>query len=97
MAASKKKKCLTYKGKPLLRCGNKVYYGYLDDKYILVLDILESKKLNDIDISMKVKIELMDNTGELGKGQVFRSAERESLYAALDIGEWWLRQALQNA
>lgn len=27
MAAVKKKKGLMYKGKPLLRCGNRIYYG----------------------------------------------------------------------
>ena len=93
--AAKKKKRLTYKGKPLLRCGNRVYYGFLDDKYILALDIAESEKMGDIDVSKKVKIMLMDNTGEIGKGQVFRTAERPNLYAAIDIGEWWLKQALQ--
>ena len=95
--AKKKKKLLTYKGKPLLRCGNRVYYGYLDDKYILVLDIIESEKMNDIEISKKVLLRVMDNTGELGQGEVFRKTERESLYAALDTGEWWLKQAIQNS
>ncbi|MDO5396385.1 MAG: hypothetical protein Q4G33_00480 [bacterium] len=97
MAAAKKRKLLTYKGKPLLRCGNRVYYGYLDDKYILVLDVVESEKLKDIEVSKKVIIQVMDNTGELGKGSVFRKAERSDLYSAIDIGEWWLKQAIQNA
>ena len=43
MAAVKKKKGLMYKGKPLLRCGNRIYYGNLEDKLILALDIVESK------------------------------------------------------
>jgi len=96
MAAAKKKKLLTYKGKPLLRCGNRVYYGNLEDKYILVLDISESENVNGLDISKKVKISVMDNTGELGNGQVFRRGERANLYEALDLGEWWLKQAVQN-
>ena len=70
MAAVKKKKGLMYKGKPLLRCGNRIYYGNLEDK-------------------------LMDNTGELGKGQVYRKRERENLYKAIDIGEWWLQDAMK--
>ena len=97
MAAVKKKKYLTYKGKPLIRCGDRVYYGNLEDKYILALDILESEDVKDVKLSTKVKIQLMDNTGELGKGQVFRKAERDSLYKAIDIGEWWLQDALQNS
>lgn len=95
MAAAKKKKGLTYKGKPLIRCGNTIYYGNLEDKYILALNIAETKDLKDIKLSTKVKIQLMDNTGEFGKGQVYRRAERENLYKAIDIGEWWLQDALQ--
>ena len=94
MAAAKKKKLLTYKGKPLIRCGNRIYYGNLEDKYILALDIAETKKIKGADFASKVKIQLMDNTGELGKGQVYRKAERDNLYKAIDIGEWWLQDAL---
>lgn len=97
MAAAKKKKFLTYKGKPLIRCGERVYYGNLEDKYILVLDITESEDVGGVKVSAKVKIQLMDNTGEFGKGQVYRKAERDNLYKALDIGEWWLKDALQSA
>lgn len=95
MAAVKKKKLLTYKGKPLIRCGDRIFYGELTDKYILVLDILETKDVKDVKAASKVKIQLMDNTGELGKGQVYRKTERENLYKAIDIGEWWLQDALQ--
>ncbi|MBQ2664348.1 MAG: hypothetical protein IJH17_02920 [Clostridia bacterium] len=95
MAAAKKKKLLMYKGKPLIKCGDRIYYGNLEDKCILALDILESKDKNDIKSTTKVKVQVMDNTGEFGKGQVYRKGERENLYKALDIGEWWLQDAIQ--
>lgn len=95
MAAVKKKKILMYKGKPLLRCGDRIYYGNLEDKFILALDVVEDKPNQDIKSSTKIKVQLMDNTGEFGKGQVFRKGERENLYKALDIGEWWLQDAIQ--
>lgn len=94
--AVKKKKVLTYNDKPIMRCGNKIYYGNLEDKLILVLDIMESKKVQDLDVATKVSVQVMDNTGELGKGQVFRKAERNDLYTALDTGEWWLKAALKQ-
>lgn len=93
MAARKK---LTYNGKPILRCGNRIFYGNLEDKLILVLDITKSKKVNGLDVAEEVLVQVMDNTGELGKGQVFRKAERDNLYKALDIGEWWLKDALKQ-
>lgn len=95
MTTAKKKKILTYKGKPLLKCGNRVYYGNLEDKLILALDILESEENKDIKSTKKVKMQIMDNSGELGNGQVFRKGERENLYKALDIGEWWLKEAIE--
>ena len=95
MAAVKKKKVLTYNGKPLLKCGNRIYYGNLEDKCILALDILESKDNKDIKSSTKIKVQVMDNTGEFGKGMIYRKGERENLYKALDIGEWWLQDAIQ--
>lgn len=94
--ATKKKKFLTYNGKPIVRCGNRIYYGNFEDKLILVLDITETKKVNDLDVATSVLVQVMDNTGELGKGQVFRKATRDNLYKALDIGEWWLKDALKQ-
>lgn len=94
--AVKKKKFLTYNDKPILRCGNRIYYGNFEDKLILVLDILETKKVGDVEAATSVLIQVMDNTGELGEGQVFRKATRDNLYKALDIGEWWLKDALKQ-
>ena len=92
----KKKKVLTYNGKPIVRCGNRIYYGNLDDNLILVLDITKTKKANGFDLADEVLVQIMDNTGELGKGQVYRKATRDDLYKALDIGEWWLKDALKQ-
>lgn len=96
MAVAKKRKLLMYNGKPLIKCGKRIYYGNLEDKLILVLDIEETKNNKDIDVSTKIRVQVMDNTGEFGKGQVYRKGERENLYKALDIGEWWLKDALES-
>ncbi len=91
---TKKKKQLTYKGKPIYRQGNRIYYGNLEDDLILVIDIVESENISGHDISKKVAFEIQDNTGELGKGATFRKGERENLYKAFDMGSWWLQDAL---
>ena len=33
----------TYKGKPLVRCGDEIYYGSMEDKYVIRMQI-KSKK-----------------------------------------------------
>ena len=95
MAAAKKKKMLTYKGTPVYRVGNRIYYGNLEDRLILVMDIVETEKVGQFEVTKKVKFHIQDNTGELGKGQNYRTGEREDLYKAFDIGSWWLQDALE--
>ena len=97
MAVAKKKKALLYKGKPLHRVGDRIYYGNLEDPIILVLDINEKKEVEGgYKIATNIKVQIMDNNGELGKGQIYRKSERENMYKALDIGAWWLKDALDS-
>ena len=97
MAAAKKTKMLTYKGKPIYRKGNKIYYGNLEDNLILELEVLETKKVGDVDVSTKVKFSIQDNSGsEVGTGINYRTGERDDLYKAFDIGSWWLQDALST-
>lgn len=85
---------LTYKGKPLLRCGNEIYYGNPEDKYVVIFRLEDNNILGDITVSKRVIIELKTNEGS--RSQLIRQAEREGLYKALDLGVFWLEQALEN-
>ncbi len=88
------KQMLTYNGKPLLRCGNEIYYGNPDDKYVVIFRLEDREALEDIEISKRVIIELKTNEGK--RSQLIRQAERDGLYKAFDIGMFWLEQALEN-
>ena len=55
------KKELRYQGKPIIRKGNRIFYGNLNDRYILVLTVTETTKLDDLDIATKVQVEIQDN------------------------------------
>jgi hypothetical protein len=97
MAAAKKKKILTYKGKPVYRKGNKLFYGNLEDPLILMLEITETKKQQNINVATKVKFSIQDNSvEEIGTGTNYRTGERDDLYKAFDIGAWWLQDALTS-
>lgn len=84
---------LIFRGKPFVRSGNVLYYGNPEDKYILKLEVDKSEKLQDIELSKHVKVILQTSASE-GKEKVIRTAERDNLYAAMDLGEFWLRDAL---
>lgn len=86
---------LIYKGKPLLRKGKQIYYGNKDDKYIIFMQVQDSTKIIDLDISTNILVQLQTNEA-LGRERVIKKAEREGLYAALDLGEFWLSEALEE-
>lgn len=85
----------TYKGFPLVRCGNQMYYGYMSDPYVIWIRILETKEENGSALTSKVKIILMD-TNEPDPIKAFvKTADRDcGLYEALDFADVWLRKAL---
>ena len=56
---SEKTKYPMYKGKPLVRCGDTIYYGSMKDKYVVKLEIKSKKKVKDLDVADKVTIQLM--------------------------------------
>ena len=39
---------LEYKGHPLRRKDNLIYYGSMAEKYIIMMQVMESKKVDDI-------------------------------------------------
>ena len=94
MPSKKKSDVLTYRGKMLLRKGNEIYYGSPEDKYMVLFRIMETDKLEDLDISKRVVIELRTNDEK--NSTLIKQAERDGLYKAFDIGFFWLEDAIEN-
>ena len=86
---------LTYKGHPLMRKDDMVYYGSMADKYIVILQVLESKDFQDIRLASKVSVQLQltDQTVR-PKDRIIRKSEKDGFYTALDVGCVWLERAL---
>ena len=49
---------LVYKGHPLMRKDNMIYYGSMADTHIVILQVLETKKMGDADIATRVSVQL---------------------------------------
>ena len=58
MADVKKGEGLVYKNHPLRRVDNLIYYGSMADEYIVMLQILDTKKEKDMDVATKVSVQL---------------------------------------
>ncbi len=84
-----------YKGFPLVRSGNQLYYGYMSDPYVIWIQILDFKEINGEKMTTKVRVIQMD-TNESDPIKAFvKNTEREcGLYEALDIAKVWLDKAL---
>jgi len=92
---TKKRKTLSYKGHPLRRKDNLLYYGSMADKYIVMLQIMDTKKVDDLDIATKVSVQLQLTDPDIkSRDRVVKKSEKESLYLAMDVAAVWLDRAL---
>ena len=86
---------LTYKGHPLRRKDNLIYYGSMAEKYIIMLQVMDTKKEQDLDVATKVSVQLQLTDPDLkSRDRVVKKSEKDSLYAAMDVASVWLDRAL---
>ena len=86
---------LMYKGRPLMRKDNMIYYGSMADSHIVMLQILETQKVNDMDIATKVSVQLqLTDPAARSRDRIVKKSEKDGFYTALDLGCVWLERAL---
>ena len=92
---AEQKELLSYKGRPLVRKDNTIYYGSIADKYIVMLQVLETKKEHDLDLATRVLVQLqLTDPNVRTKDRVVKKSEKDGFYTALDVGCVWLERAL---
>lgn len=97
MAETKIGEGLVYKNHPLRRVDNLIYYGSMADKYIVLLQILDTKKEKDMDVATRVSVQLQLTDPDLkSRDRVVKRSEKDNLYAAMDVGCIWLERALSG-
>ena len=89
---------LVYKGHPLRRKDNLIYYGSMADKYIIMLQVMDNKKVDDdLSLATKVSVQLQLTDPDLkSRDRVVEKTEKDNLYAAMDVAAVWLARALAN-
>ena len=92
---AEEKAVLMYKGRPLMRKDNLIYYGSMADSHIVMLQVLESKKVNDLDVATRVSVQLqLTDPSVRSRDRIVKKSEKDGLYTALDVGCVWLERAL---
>ncbi len=96
--AAAKKEMLEYKGFPLRRKDNLIYFGDMNDKYIIMIQILSTKTVKDMEVASKVSVQLQLTDPDVkSKDRIVKKAEKDSLYVAMDLATVWLTRALATA
>lgn len=85
---------LTYKGRPLVRCNNELYYGKPEDDFVVFIQILSTHEKDGVAVADKVHVTLLSNDPSLSPAaRTIKQSDKTGLYSALDIGDIWLKGA----
>lgn len=88
---------LSYKGRPLMRKDAIIYYGSMADKYIIMLEVLSADQKDGYSLANRISIQLQYTDPEISsKDRVVKSAERDSLFDAMELGSIWLERAMSG-
>lgn len=86
-----------YKNKPLVRCGNIIYYGNMYEKYVIMMQIENFKDFQDKKVAGTIQIQLMATDPDLrARDRIIKKTQKDGLYNALDIGSIWLSRQLEE-
>lgn len=86
---------LTYKGRPLVRCKNDIYYGNLSDPYVIFMQVLTTKEENGVQVADRVHVTLLStDTTKSPIERMVQQSNKNGLYSSLEIGTIWLDKAL---
>ncbi len=87
-----------YKGKPLVRCGDTLYYGKMSDPYVIKMVIKSKSPSGEMELADKVTIQLMSTDPNVSpRKAIVKTSEKPNLFLAIDIGNVWLQKALKEA
>ena len=92
-----KSSTLMYKGHPLRRKDNLIYYGSMADKYIIMIQVMSTTKSGDLEIADKVHLELQLTDPDLkSRDRVVKKSDLPDQFSAIDMGSIWLMRALSG-
>ena len=88
---------LMYKGHPLMRKENIIYYGSMSDSHIIMMQILDTGEVKGMPVAKRVSVQLQQTNPNVRiKERIVKKTEKNSLWAAMDIASIWLGRALNN-
>ena len=88
---------LTFRGRPLVRNGKKIYYGNMADGYVCEMTIKSSRDDGGLEISESISVRLLCTDPTCPPAEMIVSkAEKNNLGDALEIASIWLERKLKE-
>jgi len=95
MAEKTNKNLLMYKGKPLVRSGNILYYGDMAGPYVAMLQVHDTSSFEDMQLPSRVSVQILSTDESLPPmKRLKKRAEKNSFYEAINIASIWLDRAV---
>ncbi|MFT3950496.1 MAG: hypothetical protein QM689_00685 [Oscillospiraceae bacterium] len=89
--ATPQRSFFSYKGYPLVRKGNEIYYGNMSDDYVVWMQILSTSTISGIEVANKIRLFKIATDDTVPAAQkIVNTTEKNGLYEALDIANAWL-------
>ena len=87
-------KYLEYMDKPLVREGDTICYGDMNEKCILILEIMSYKEVDGKKVPKNILIQVIDSKDP---NKIIKQGSKEGLHDAFTMGLVWLDLALKAA
>ena len=82
---------LMYKGRPLVRSGNEIYYGDMAEPVVARMEIRDCADFADLKLPNKVRVFLLSTDESLNPiERMKKNSEKPSLYEAIETASIWL-------
>lgn len=95
--ADKKEQVLSFKGKPLVRSGDTLFYGDLAEPYFAMLQITETKKEGEYDLPSTIAVQILSTNEDLPiLERIKNNSVQDNLYDAVNIAAIWLERILRD-
>ena len=87
---------LQYKCKPLVRQDNTIYYGSMSDKYVTMIQIVDTEERDGVQMPTKLLVQLALTDPDIRmRDKIIKKTEKNSLYDAIEIAAIWLERAMK--
>ncbi len=88
---------MIYKNRPLVRSKNEMYYGSMEEAYVVFMQILSTRMESDEEMPDKIMVMLLSTDDSLApKDRIKKQSVKNGLYNALDFAAILLERTLAS-